>query len=183
MPQYVLHDGLKRKQVTGTRLAVSSTERRGKVRWTELELYRGIERDAESEAYFLHTIGQSVIYHWPDGTCNNGGVPVPWNELPPDGQPCRECSPPALPPEDPANPDADRGPGPTLYLESTRPHLYRCETAERVLTQLLMHDGRLSAPAETLVERAALVDDGMAAALEAYANTPDDQFFPQHEIK
>jgi hypothetical protein len=162
--QYVLRDGLRRRQVTGWLVAVSSTERRGKVRWTELELYRGCELNVEAEAFFLQTIGQTVIYHWPDAGCGGGSVPVPWDELPEDGLPCRECRPPALPPE-----GEPRGEGPVLYLESTRPRLYRCWPASEVIRQLLMYDGKLSAPAETLLERASAADPEMAAALEAYA--------------
>jgi hypothetical protein len=162
--QYVLRDGLRRKLVTGWLVAVSTTERRGKVRWTELELYRGFERDVEPEAFFLQTIGQSVLYHYPDTDCSGGSVPVPWAELPDDALACRECHPPALPPE-----DEPRGTGPVMYLEATRPRLYRCWPAEEVIKQLLMHDGKLSAPAETLLERASVADTEMAAAMEAYA--------------
>lgn len=170
VPEYLIYDGLQRKTVTGKMLSRSDTERNRKLRWIELELYRGSINDVPGEALFLHTIGQSVLYHYPDQECTGGGIPTPWVKLPYDARPCRECKPPALP-------SGARGDGPDLYLEAVRHKVYRCATGRHVIRQLLLYDGKLSTPAETLLLRAAAVDQEMAEAVDGYANGVDSVWY------
>lgn len=176
MPEYMVRDGLRNKTITGTQISEYSTQRREKSRWIELELYYGTEKDVPGEAYFVHIVGQSVVYHWPGSECNKG-VPVAWLALPDDAEPCRDCRPPALPPLDMDGEPLYRRPvdGPAVYLESVRHTFHRCDdgddrysAARQVIRKLSMHDGKLSSPAETLLERAVAADQWLAEALQAY---------------
>jgi hypothetical protein len=159
--EYTLHDGLKKHVITGKLLDRSSTERRAKLRWVELELYLGTENGTSDQAYFIHVIGQSVVYHLPGMDCTGGGVPLaPGQPLPADARPCPECQPPGK-----------ITPGTPVYLETTWYSLHRCATAPMVISRLTS-EGWLSKPAEILLRRAAVHDAEISAALQEYAGEP-----------
>jgi hypothetical protein len=70
----------------GKLLGVIDNERRGRPRWAEIELYKYLVSDPGdplygSQAYLLHTMGHSVVYHRHDSACNRG-VTVPVEEFP-----------------------------------------------------------------------------------------------------
>lgn len=161
MPQHEVRDGLRRIRFSGSLLASVSTETNRKPQWIELELYTHEPGDEYPGRYFLHVIGRSVRYHQNGSECNTG-VPTPWEELPEDAEPCPQCRPPSLP-----LPGTPRGEGQAVDLESDRHTLHDCETTADVVHKLARGGaGKLSAPAQRLLEIAAQADRGLAAALD-----------------
>jgi hypothetical protein len=156
MPDFEVRDGFKRVQFRGVLLAPSTTRTRRKSRWVELELYTHDPDPRYPGRYFLHVIGQSLVYHRPSGGCNTG-VPTLCQDLPPNAVQCRECTPPPC------------APGETVNLESARHRLHDCATPEEVIAALQdpqVTGSGLSTPAEHLLEVAAKADPGIAAALD-----------------
>jgi hypothetical protein len=82
----------------GKLLGVIDNERRGRPRWAEIELYKYLVTDTGDpgqQAYLLHTMGHSVVYHAEGSHCNRG-VAVPVEEFrlraefPDDLEPCAD---------------------------------------------------------------------------------------------
>lgn len=135
-------------EFTGKLLGVIDNERRGRPRWAEIELYRYLVTDAADplygqQAYLLHTMGHSVVYHRHDSPCNRG-VSIPVEEFsvraefPDDLEPCCDtiirgnvvgagCYPP----------DWRSAPAGTVFdLEMLRHTKIVCPTAEDALSWL-----------------------------------------------
>lgn len=132
----------------GKLLGTVNNERRGRSRWAEIVLYKYLISDPADprygqQAYLLHTMGHSVVYHRHDSACGQG-VPVPVEEFPlraefPDDlEPCTDtlvrgrvvasgCYPP----------DWTKAKAGTVFdLEVLRHLQYFCPTADDVLHQL-----------------------------------------------
>ena len=75
---------------TGTRIAFSTTEISTSLRWIEIYVYR-----TKGGKYVIHRIGVSLVYHVHDGVeCKDDGVPMRFNELKTNAEPCMVCKPP-----------------------------------------------------------------------------------------
>jgi hypothetical protein len=153
--QYTRRDATHPVRFTGIQLAFESTETDNALRWTELELFK-VTEGKFAGWYFLHRVGQSVVYHKPKAC--GFGVQTSWDKVPTDAEPCPVCKP---------------GPGQQVevWLESPRPNIDRCETPEHVENVLLMKPRRdgsrfLSTPARNLLAKAAQSDAGIKALTE-----------------
>lgn len=135
-------------EFSGKLLGVIDNERRGRPRWAEIELWKYAITDEHDirygqQAYLLHTMGHSVVYHRHEAACNRG-VAVPVEEFrlraefPDDLEPCddtvvrgnvvqRGCHPGDW---------RDMPYGTLLDLEVLRHLQFFCPTADDVLSQL-----------------------------------------------
>lgn len=171
MAEHVVRDGLARIKFIGDQLAAVSTETTVQPRWIELELYRVDQAPPGYEGrYYIHTIGRSVVFHVRDSTCNTG-IPIPLGQLPDDAEPCPRCQPDVRLIRVPGTTDTFEwvGPADRVDLESDRHTTHPCKTASDVVTQLEGKSGpakgKLSAPAQRLLEIAALADEDIADAI------------------
>ncbi len=143
----------------GRMLADISTETQHDPRWLEMELYKLSDG---TERYVLHLVGRSVVYHERHSPCNRGVKHSPSDqEWPADAEACQYCKP-----MDWRDPSA-----PAEYdLEMDRHTAYVCSTADDVVNYLRESSrhqrasGNLSAPAQRLLDAAAINDGGVAAA-------------------
>jgi hypothetical protein len=135
----------------GRLVADVTTETDESPRWTEMELYRFTDGTGR---YLVHIAGRSVVYHEHDSMCN-AGSPTTRDQLLEDAEPCPRCRPDV------------RGQDDTYVIdaESDRHSVTVCEAATDVLQALRLPGRRgYSAPAQRLLERAKLADQGFAAA-------------------
>ena len=154
---FTVRDGLESWTVTGVRLAAVSTETPVEPRWIELRLYRatGDGVTIRAGSYILHIIGMSVVYHLHDSDCNTG-VPTRVDALPPEAEPCPRCKPLGI---------ADLHGDFVVDLEAERHTMHVCEDVHGVLGKLVQArpqgrlGGKLSAPAQRLLEIAAQADE------------------------
>lgn len=155
---YEVRDGIFPVKFTGRKLAAVSTETPRTDRWVELELYK-VEPGSPGlpdGGYYVHVIGQSVIFHRSGSVCNTG-IRTAWADITPelaeDIRPCPDCRP------EPGDEVID--------LESPRHTLHRCRTALETVRQI--QGPRLSAPAERLLMNALPEDEDIKAAIEGTA--------------
>jgi hypothetical protein len=142
----------------GHLLSEISTETHDGPRWLEMDLYK-----VDDGRYVLHLVGRSVVYHTHRSSCNRG-IPrhITDTDWPADAEPCKVCSP-----------DYWRGIGPEAEfdLEMDRHTSYVCATADDVVTQLRESSrhqrspSTLSAPAQRLLDAAALIDSDIAKSI------------------
>lgn len=160
--KHTVRDATHPLQFTGILLAHESTETDSALRWTELELYK-VTKGKYENWYFLHRIGQSVVYHLPNA-CGYGTA-TSWDKVPLDAERCPVCKPVA-----PSDSDGEKQY--EVWLESPRHNVDRCATPEKVEDALLMkrtgRDGTrfLSTPARNLLAKSARVDDGIRSLFE-----------------
>lgn len=132
----------------GKLLGVIDNERRGRPRWAEIELWKYAVTDQGDlrygqQAYLLHTMGHSVVYHRHEASCNRG-VAVPVEEFPlraefpSDLEPCDDTIVRGNVVQKGCHPgDWQRMPAGTLLdLEVLRHLQFFCPTADDVLKQL-----------------------------------------------
>lgn len=150
MEEYIIKDGIRPLRFSGTLLARESTESDSALRWLELELYK-IGKGKLTGTYLLHRVGQSVVYHLPEG-CGYGKATT-WDGVPRDAEPCPVCHPPV----DRNNPEQLL----EVWMETPWHKVIRCADARAVEQALLMRgkSGQfLSQPASSLLEKAARND-------------------------
>lgn len=158
---FTVRDGLRPVEFSGEQLSSVSTETQKSLRWVELELYWAHPSEKmPAGGYFVHIIGQSVVYHQHESTCNTG-VATQLEELPEDAEPCQVCRPSRMASMMTVDPLA------VVDLESSRHTLYRSigpreQSALGIVQQM---QRRPSAPAQRLLETAAQKDKHIAAAL------------------
>ena len=156
---FTVRDGLRPVEFSGEQLSSVSTETERSLRWVELELYWAHPSEKmPAGGYFVHIIGQSVVYHKHESTCNTG-VATQVSDLPEDAEPCQVCRPPSY------SLLADAAL--VVDLESSRHTLYRSigpreQSALGIVQQM---QRRPSAPAQRLLETAAQKDKHIAAAM------------------
>ena len=162
---FTVRDGLRPVEFSGEQLSSVSTETDRSLRWVELELYWAHPSEKMPDGgYFVHIVGQSVVYHRHESACNTG-VATLRKDLPEDAEPCQVCRPPA---NSAASVEADLAyPGRVVDLESSRHTLYRSigpreQSAMGIVQQM---QRRPSAPAQRLLETAAQKDKFIAAAM------------------
>ena len=166
---FTVRDGLRPVEFSGEQLSSVSTETERSVRWVELELYWAHPSEKmPAGGYFVHIIGQSVVYHKHESSCNTG-VATQMRELPEDAEPCQVCRPPSYSVDLLADASASVRGNSTLVvdLESSRHTLYRSigpreQSALGIVQQM---QRRPSAPAQRLLETAAQKDKHIAAAM------------------
>lgn len=173
--RHQVQHGLLHADVYGIRLSHVSTETAAAPRWLEMTLYRewDVKRDGNDHpvmdddgtaavpvsplGYVLHLVGRSVVYHDTGSDCNTG-VTTAAVDLPGDAEPCATCGPPPL---------EELGDLALVDLEEDRHTTHRLDTADGVLMQLARQKpgqpftGRLSAPAQRLIQNAARLDDAL----------------------
>jgi hypothetical protein len=159
MAEQVVRDGLTPVRFTGDLLAQVSTETNVQPRWIEIQLFKVTEGD-RTGSYVLHTVGRSVVYHVHDSASCNTGVPTPYNRLGDDAEPCPKCRPASI-----YNADG----GTVVDMESDRHSMYVCPQIADVVRQFKSWPGgggKLSAPAERLLEIAGQADPAVAEAAQ-----------------
>lgn len=181
--EFKVQDTRGTKEFTGILLSEVSTETREGPRWLEMDLYR-ITDGVNTGSYVLHLVGRSVVYHAHRSTCNRGIPRTPRDEdWAADAEPCRVCKPPywAVTDDATGNPMRDsvtRELVPNtdfvtteFDLEMDRHTAFLCATAEAVVAQLeessrhQRSPSKLSAPAQRLLDAAALIDPDIAKAI------------------
>lgn len=151
MTAYEVKDGARILKFEGTKLADSSSWRRGSSRWIEFELYR-----TESGSYILSRVGVSTVFH--SSICplvtRYGLHEADITELGADAFPCTECHPTLG--------------EPIVYPEKYRYWTLVSEEPEAVLDALYKSDYNnsryLTNVAHRLLEQAAEQDSGIDAA-------------------
>jgi hypothetical protein len=181
---FYVQDASRVLKFTGVLLSEISTETRTGPRWLEMDLYK---RDPDEEhprgLYVLHLVGRSVVYHTHRSACNRGIPRTPTDtDWAADAEPCRDCSPPywalkeanGYPQRDPVTRELKPDPAYTstqFDLEMDRHTSYICATADEVVEQLKESSrhqrspSTLSAPAQRLLDAAALIDADVAKAI------------------
>lgn len=170
-------EGLRPVRFKGSLLAHSDTERKmpdGKQwpdlsvwekkavgRWVDMDLYYVEPGQADPDArimlpsggYFFHIIGQSLVFHVHDSSCNKG-IPVHAENTEIDVVPCWECDAPLIWDWDQREPEDQASllvpPNMIVDIESPRHSLKRAATAAGIVREV---EGRqLSTPAQRLLE-------------------------------
>lgn len=151
MTTYEVKDGARTLRFDGTKLAESSSWRRGSSRWIEFQLYR-----TESGSYILARTGVSTVFHSSFCTLvgRYGLHEATVDELGPDAFPCLECRPTLG--------------EPIVYPEKYRYWTLVSEEPEAVLDALYKNDGSgaryLTNVAHRLLEEASKRDPAIDAA-------------------
>lgn len=170
-PGYVrVRDTKEVLEFQGELVTDSSSDDRNQPRWTELVLYRLTDG---SGRYVLQTVGRSVVYHAPSG-CVHGdrGVRVKLADLADRyldeactddvPEPCPDCRPLDI---EAVDPDDDL----EVKMEVDRYAAYECRDVDDFLQRLRLTKGKsagqFSMPALLLLDRARLVDETIALAL------------------
>lgn len=136
-----LSDAFKSREFDGWLLAFATTESPDFPRWTTMDLYETTDGD-----FVVYTVGHSVVYHDPGGSCNSG-VLTEVADLPEDAEPCPKCRPP----RDPQN---------SVNLEAPLRQLHECDTPAAVRKAVCRYDRNTqtyiaSRPAQRLLSDAA----------------------------
>lgn len=151
MTTYEVKDGARTLRFDGTKLAASTSWRRGSSRWIEFELYR-----TESGSYVLARVGVSTVYHasWCPLVTKYGLHESDITDLDQDAFPCLECHP-------------TQG-EPIVYPEKDRYWTLVSEDPDAVLDALYKSDYNnsryLTNVAHRLLEQASKADAGIDAA-------------------
>jgi hypothetical protein len=164
-----VHDDIGIKSFHGVLLSEVSTENSThahsaplKPRWLEMELYRFTDG---THRYLVHLVGKSVIYHIQGAGCDTG-VPTPLSELPEDGEACPICTPPSISVMD------ELATPPLASLEQDYNTVYTGDGPHGLLEEMEKRrpknfpSGRLSAPAQRLLDLAAQKDPELKDAME-----------------
>lgn len=166
MKRYSLLDNTSGKRArhvefTGDEVASSDSDDGSAQRWTELTLYH-----TNTGRYVLSSVGRSVVYHAADATCSRGARPATAVDLlmqhaDEDLLPCLTCKP--------VDVYDELLPGDTMVLmEQDRHTVTVAEKPEGIIETLYRVDAagvrKVSGLALWLLERAALVDAGIAGA-------------------
>jgi len=178
MRKHMVLDGLRPVDFTGVLLAEKSTRSAGRLRWTELALYRmagedqhppeGAGDEYPSGAYVLTSLGASLVYHRGEGGCDRSRRCDPGRagDLPPGFAPCEECWPVAERWPGDGDDPTELAPGDMCRPERNRPKAVVCAGAGDVEGTLRDWSGsrkvrasRLSGPAQDLLEEASKVDE------------------------
>ena len=141
-------------EFAGQSIASSTTNRPGKPRWLDMELWRVTDGTGR---YVVQRVGRSLVYHRYNGPCGRG-VPVHASELLRDALPCADCGTPALT-------IVQSLPGYLVMREAEHPGVTICQDAQQVLRSLRLPDIGYSAPAQRLLDMARLRDGDINAAM------------------
>lgn len=170
-----VRDGLWTVQFKGTLMAQTDTEKqlpfgmswydvepkdiKSYLRWVEMDIHY-VEAGQEGDdirlpegGYFYHVVHHTVCYHTHPPGCAWRGVPKAASTIDFDLLPCRECSPPMVWeqwPADPEDPELLCDESLLVDVEPVRHDLFREATAEGLVRRV---EGRwLTMPASLLLE-------------------------------
>lgn len=152
--EYTVTDAVKGRKFTGWKVAHATTEKVDAPRWTTMDLYK-VTEGAKTGTYILVVAGQSVLFHDALGSCNPG-IPITWDTLGADAEPCRTCAPCKGVDE--------------IEMEDTYTTVSECDTAADVIGHLQQQHGdgsvTISRPAARLLRSAARQDPAFEPSIE-----------------
>jgi hypothetical protein len=157
MPEYTVNDGVTPLVFDAEWMVEESTWSRGSVRWLDMELYQH-----KNGTYLVHTVACSNIYHRPDAPECHAGEPTKAEDLHADAIPCNRCDPPER---------FELKTGDLVNAETDNHTVYHSLAAGDIRAKLrnpnLPDEGKLTAPARRLLNKAMLLDGELAKALTA----------------
>ncbi len=136
----------------------------GRLRWTDMQLYRATD-PTKPFKYVLQTTSKSIVYHRADGACPHGLRQTVEKLLRNRDRyealrPCPEC----LPGVDAHHLDSLEESA-AVNVEQDRPTLYKCRTIEQVIDSLRGRDGTIVGLGLGLLDEAAENDPDIERAL------------------
>lgn len=163
--EFEVQDRMGPLTLRGKLLADCRYESETKTRWTDMALYKVVDRSSRWQ-YVLEIIAQTYVYHRAGGPCarkkhrvlsvkelRDAVTDHRWRYLVP-------CPRPGCAPGDLEEMDATT----KVAEERPDPHLYPCTKASDILDRIYRHSGTISELAADLLHRAAEEDPSIAMA-------------------